>query len=99
MAQEELRDPLVLLVAAGRTPGEISVAVAQRQGRRQCRARPLAWRERGRMAFLQPEHLAAGAETETKLGNDRRGLQPTTGRRCRDHVAGLVDDVEMNGVA
>ena len=28
VAQEELRDPLVLLVAAGRTPGEVGVAVA-----------------------------------------------------------------------
>src|ERR1051325_2761974 len=30
VAQKELRDPLVLLVAAGRAPGEIRVAVAQR---------------------------------------------------------------------
>src|SRR5580692_10387654 len=31
--QEELRDPLILLVAAGRTPGQIRLAVAQRHGR------------------------------------------------------------------
>ena len=31
VAQEELRDPLILLVAAGRAPGEIRLAVAQRQ--------------------------------------------------------------------
>ena len=42
MAQEELRDPLVLLVAAGRAPGEVGLAVAQRHGRRERRARPLA---------------------------------------------------------
>ena len=58
VAQEELRDPLVLLVAAGRAPGEIRLAVAQGQGRRQRGARPLARRQRGRMAFLEPEHLA-----------------------------------------
>src|SRR3954468_10070917 len=51
------------------------------------------------MAFLQPEHLAAGAEAEAELGDDRRGLQPAAGRRRRHHVAGLVDDVEMHGIA
>ena len=51
------------------------------------------------MVFLEPEHLGAAAEAEAEFGNDRRGLQPAAGRRCRDHVAGLVDDVEMHGVA
>ena len=50
VAQEELRDPLVLLIAAGRAPGEIGLAVAQRHGRRQRRARALARRQRRRMA-------------------------------------------------
>src|ERR1700744_268047 len=35
MPQEELRDPLILLVTARRAPGEIRLAVAQRHGRRQ----------------------------------------------------------------
>ena len=51
------------------------------------------------MAFFQPEHLRAGAEAEAELGNDRRGLQPAARRRRRDHVAGLIDDIEMHGVA
>src|SRR4051812_3062028 len=54
VAQEELRVPLVLLVAAGRTPGHVRLAVAQRHGRRQRRARTLAWNERGRMILLEP---------------------------------------------
>ena len=51
------------------------------------------------MSLLEPEHLAARAEPETEFGNDRRGLQPAARRRRRDHVAGLVDDVEVDGVA
>ena len=99
VAQEELRDPLVLLVAAGRAPGEVRLAVAQRHGRRERRARPLAGRERGRMALLEPEHLRARAEAEAELRDHRRGMQPAAGRRRRHHVAVAVDDVEMHRVA
>src|SRR5262249_19974029 len=99
VAHEQLRGPLILLIAAGRAPGEIGFAVAQGERRRQRGARPLAWRERGRVAFLEPEHLRARAYTEAELGNDRRRLQPAARRGGRDHVAGLVDDVEMHGVA
>ena len=67
VAHEELRRPLVLLVAAGRAPGEVGLAIAQRERRRERGARPLARRERGRMAFLQPEHLRARAEAEAEL--------------------------------
>src|SRR5690348_5411814 len=98
MAQKELRDPLVLLVAAGRTPGQIRLAIAQRHGRRQRGARAFSGRERGRMAFLEPEHLGAAAEAEAELRNDGRGLQPAAGRRRGDHVAVAIDDVEMHGV-
>ena len=62
-------------------------------------ARALARRQCRRVIFLEPEHLRAAAEAEAEFGNDRRGLQPAAGRRRRDHVAGLVDDVEMHGVA
>ena len=41
------------------------------------------------MALLEPEHLCAGAEPETKIGDNRRGMQPAAGRRRRDHVAAL----------
>ena len=51
------------------------------------------------MVFLEPEHLRAAAEAEAEFRDHRRGLQPAAGRRRRDHVAGLVDDVEMHGVA
>src|SRR5882724_5589328 len=99
MAQEELRDPLIQLVAARRTPGQIRLAVAQRHGRRERGAWTFSGRERGGMVFFQPEHLRAAAEAEADLGNDRRGLQPAARGRGRNHVAGLVDDVEMHGVA
>lgn len=99
VAQEELRDPLVLLVAAGRAPGEVWLAIAQCHGRRQRRAWPFARRKRSGMAFLQPEHLGAAAEAEAELRNDWRGLQPSARWRRGHHVAGLVDDVEMHGVA
>src|ERR1700731_4661319 len=51
------------------------------------------------MIFLKVEHLRTGAEAEAELGDHRRRLQPAARRRRRDHVAGLVDDVEMHGVA
>src|SRR6266576_971945 len=42
MTHEQLGGPLILLVAAGRTPGEIRLAVTQRERGRERRARPLA---------------------------------------------------------
>ena len=81
VAQKKLRDPLILLVAAGRAPGEIGLAVAQRQRRRQRGARTFARRERRRMLRIEPELLRARAETEAELGDHRRGLQPPAGRR------------------
>ena len=99
VTQKELRDPLVLLIAAGRAPDQIGFAVAQRQCRRQSGARPFARHQRRRMLLVEPEHLGARAETKTELGNDRRGLQPAARRRRRHHVAGLIDDIEMHGVA
>src|SRR5580692_6794392 len=50
------------------------------------------------MVFLEPEHLRAAAEAKAEFGNHRRGLQPAAGRRRRDHVAGLIDNVEVDGV-
>src|SRR5262245_44117712 len=99
VAQEELRGPLVLLVAAGRAPGEIRLAVTQREGRRECRARALAGRECGGVPLLEPELLRAGAEAEAELGDHRRRLQPATGRRRRHDVAVTINHVEMHGVA
>src|SRR6185295_12750398 len=99
MAQEELRGPLILLVAARRSPGHVRLAVTIAHGGRERGARTLARRECCGVIFLQPEHLRAAAEAEAELGNDRRGLQPAAGRRRRYHVAGLVDDVEMHGIA
>src|SRR4051794_22111870 len=99
VAQEKLAAPLVLLVAAGGAPDEVGLAVAQRHADRERRARTLARRQRGGEPLLQPEHLAARAEREAEVGNDRRGLQPSARWRRREHVAVLVDDVEVAGVA
>src|SRR5919197_3988260 len=99
VAHEQLRRPLILLVAAGRTPGEIRLAVAQRERGRERGARPLAGSKRRRMTLLQPEHLRARAEAEAELGNDGRRLQPAAGRRRRYRVAGRIDDIEMHGIA
>src|SRR5882757_3621926 len=76
VAQEELRGPLVLLVAAGRPPGQIRLAVAQRHAGAERGAGALAWGQRCRMVLLQPEHLRPAAKAEAELGDDRRGLQP-----------------------
>src|SRR5205085_3465046 len=77
VAQEELRGPLVLLVAAGCAPSEIGLTVAQRERWRERRAWPLTGLERCGMAFFEPEHLPARPEAEAELRDHRRGLQPT----------------------
>src|SRR3546814_3752001 len=43
--------------------------------------------------------LAARIELEAERRDGRRGLQPASGRRRRDHVAPAIDDVEVDGVA
>src|SRR5262249_1733869 len=99
VAHEQLRRPLILLIAAGRAPGEIRLPVTQRERGRKRRARPFAGSERGGMSLLQPEHLGARAESKSEFRNDGRGLQPAAGRRRRHDVAGCIDDVEMHGIA
>src|SRR3984957_14345074 len=92
--QKELRGPLILLVAAGRSPRQIRLATAPRPGGRTRGRWTLARRQRRRMFFLEPENLRAAAEAEAEFRDHRRRLQPAARWRCRDHVAGLVDDVE-----
>src|SRR5437764_14203076 len=93
VAQEELRGPLVLLVAARRAPGQVRLAIAQRERGRERRSRALARLKRGRVTFFEPEHLTTGTKAEAKFGDHRRGLQPTARLRCRNHFAGLIDDI------
>src|SRR3954454_5607960 len=92
--EEEDERPLVLLVAAGRAERE-RLAVAPGERRRERRPRSLARLERARQAFLQPEHLAAGAEAETEAGDNRRSVEPATAGRRGDDVAPAVDHVHM----
>src|SRR5262245_19576272 len=67
VAQEELRDPLVLLVAAGRTTSKMWLTVAQRERRRERGTRALTGGKRRRVALLQPEHLRARAKAEAEF--------------------------------
>src|SRR3954467_2802707 len=61
VAQEELRGPLILLVAARRSPGHVRLAVAIAHGGRERGARTFSGRERRRVIFLQPENPPAAA--------------------------------------
>src|SRR5438105_11783244 len=56
VCEEGVQRPLVLLVAARSAERERRLALAEREGRRQRRARPLAGLERVRQALLEPEH-------------------------------------------
>ncbi|QTK82857.1 Hypothetical protein AT6N2_L2196 [Agrobacterium tumefaciens] len=98
ITQEEGQLPLVLLVATGRAKDHGGTALMQRKRGCQRRARPFARCERGRQAFLQPEHLGAGVERETKARHDGRGLQPAARGRGGDHVTPAVNDIDMHGV-
>src|SRR5262245_14758102 len=71
VAHEELRDPLVLLIATGRAPGEIRLTIAQRHRGRERGARTLPRRQRRRMPLLQPKLLRARAEAEAERRDDR----------------------------
>src|SRR5262245_12527589 len=97
--QEELRRPLVLLITSGRAPRQIGFAVAQRERRAERCAWTLAGRKASRVLFVEPEHLRARAKSEAKFGNDRGRLKPTTRWRRRYHIAGAVNDVEVDRVA
>ncbi len=91
--------PLVLLLAARRAERHPRLAVAQREARRQRRARPLARCKAVRQARARPEHLPARAHRKAEFRDHRRGLQPAGRGRGADHVAAAVDDVDMAGVA
>ena len=99
VAEERVQRPLLLLVAARSPPGEVGLAVAERQTRAERRARARSGAERRREALLEPEHLRPRSERPAERGNDRRALQPAAARRRRDHVPEAVGDVEMNGAA
>ena len=99
VADEDVQRPLLLLVAAGRSPGEIGLAVAEGEPRAERRARAGARPERGGEALLEPEHLRARAERPAERGDHGRALQPAAARGRREHVPPAVDDVEVDGVA
>src|SRR4029453_2273483 len=80
--EEKLRRPLILLIATGRAPRQVWLAVVQRECRAQRRAWTLARHQTGRMLFVKPEHLRTRAKPETELWNDRRLLHPTARRGC-----------------
>jgi hypothetical protein len=80
--QEELRDPLILLVAARRSPGQMGFAVAQRHGRAQRRAWTFAGRQSCGMVLSEPEHLCAAAQAKTQFrewARRRHGRQGAPG--------------------
>src|SRR5262249_54013481 len=95
----KLRRPLILLIATRRAPGEVWLAVTQRERWTQRRARTLARCETGRMLFIKPEPLRPPPKSETPLWNGGRIWRPTAPRGRGDHVAGRIDDVEMHRVA
>src|SRR5262249_3391049 len=70
--EEELRRPLVLLIAARRTPRQIGFTVAQRERRAERRAWTLAGCKTSGVLFVEPECLRARAEAKAEFGDDRR---------------------------
>src|SRR5262249_35328358 len=97
--EEKLRRPLILLVAARRTPGQIRLTIAQGERRAECRTRSFTRRESGGMFFIKPECLRARAKSKTKLGNYGRRLQPAAGWRRWKQVFRLFGDVEIDRIS
>src|SRR5262245_57786472 len=98
VAQEHLAAPLVLLIAARRTPAHVRLAVSKRHAHRQGRARALAGRERSRQSLFEPEHLPARAERPAEIRDHRGRLQPAPRRCRREHIARPIDDIDMHGI-
>ena len=96
--EEKDERPLVLPVAA-RSPERKRLTVAPGDRRRERRARALARLERARQPFLEPEHLAPGAEAEAETGNHGRAVQPAAARGRGDDVAVTVDHIDVARVA
>ena len=100
VAQEELRRPLVLLVAAGRAPGEIGFAVAQRHRRRSAscadacpaRARPDDLRRARTCCARVPRQKPSSGITGEDCSQPPDGVDETM-------LPARVDDIEMHGVA
>ena len=86
-AQEELRRPLVLLIAARRAEREPAPVGELRERRRERGARALARRERVRVLGIERRHLQPRAEREAELGDHGRGHDPAAARRRRHGVA------------
>ena len=92
VAQEELRGPLILLIAAGRAPGHVGFAVAVAQGRRQRGARPLARRQRVRMIGVERERNAAiGHENAGRRQHAARPVFPEQRLDIGDGEPAFVD--------
>src|SRR5262245_42682311 len=83
VSEKKLRRPLVLLVAAGRPPSQIRLAVARGQRRAECRTGAFAGGETGGMILVKPKRLGTGPQPETELGNDGGRLQPAARWRRR----------------
>ena len=99
MAQEDVKAPLLLLVATGGAPGEPGLPLAKREAGRQRRTRTRARTERRRQTFLEPEHLGPRSERPAEVRDHRRAIEPATARGGGDHVPPPVDDVDVDGVA
>lgn len=56
-------------------------------------------RQRRRRTGFEPRHPQPGARTEPQFRDSRRGLQPSSRRGRRDHVAPAVHDVDMAHIA
>src|SRR3990172_1173140 len=82
--QEELQRPLVLLVAAGRAKGEIGLARAQRDRRRQRRARPLARHQSVGVALIEEEGLHPRPQRKAQYVDHRRTRDPAPAGGNRD---------------
>src|SRR4029079_6397001 len=69
VTEEGVQRPLVLLVAAWSPDRQRRLPVAQRDRRRERRARPAPRGERGREPLLEPEHLCSRAQRPAERGD------------------------------
>ena len=95
MAEEELRDPLVLLVSTWGAPSKVGFAISQSHGRGEGRTWALPRGKASGVLFIHSEHLGARPERPAETGNGGRALQPASTRRRRDEVAEAIGDVDV----
>ena len=99
MADQKIRLPLVLLIAARRAVNHIGFAVLIGHGGRQRCPGPASGHKARGFAIFKPKHLHTRSQAKPEFRDHRGTLQPPPRRGCGNHIAFIIDHIDMAGIA